>query len=112
MDIAVLVGAAAAIASTTSFLPQAVKIVRTRDTKSISAAMYAITVTGFALWTAYGLMLGSWPLIAANTICLALSAFIFMMKLLPQREKEEVADTIDPTAPKKKAGRRVRRPAS
>jgi MtN3 and saliva related transmembrane protein len=95
MDAAIVVGAVAAVASTASFVPQAVKIVQTRDTKSISTGMYAITVTGFALWTAYGVLLRSWPLIASNGVCLMLSAFIFTMKLLPRQKKEAVAKTLE-----------------
>ena len=96
MDIATVVGAIAAIASTVSFLPQAVKIIRTRDTRSISAGMYAITVTGFALWTSYGALQGAWPLIASNGICLILSAFILAMKLMPRDRKEAVAAALEP----------------
>ena len=63
----IILGAGAAVASTVSFIPQAWRIIRTADTKSISIGMYIITVTGFALWTAYGVRLGQWPLVAANT---------------------------------------------
>ncbi len=94
------VGALAACASTVSFAPQAIKIIRTRDTSSISTGMYVITVFGFALWTAYGIGLGRWPLIVSNSICLILSGFILLMKLLPKRAKEKVAKTI---SSKKKA---------
>jgi len=95
-DALAMVGGAAALASTISFAPQAWKIIRTRDTKAISAGMYAITVTGFALWTIYGIGLGKWPLIAANSICLLLSSFILLMKLLPQRGKAKVARKLSP----------------
>jgi MtN3 and saliva related transmembrane protein len=88
------VGGLAAIASTASFVPQAVKIIRIRDTSGISGRMYVITVAGFALWTSYGLMQTAWPIIASNGICLMLSAFILAMKLLPPREKDAVADTV------------------
>jgi MtN3 and saliva related transmembrane protein len=94
MDIATLIGALAATASTVSFVPQAVKVVRTRDTEGISVGMYAITVAGFALWTCYGAMLGSWPLVGSNGLCLALSGFIFLMTILPERQKNEVAETV------------------
>ena len=97
MNIATLIGALAATASTTSFVPQAVKIVRTRDTEGISVGMYAITVAGFALWTCYGAMLESWPLVGSNGICLALSGFIFLMTILPERQKNEVAKTVGET---------------
>ena len=43
-------GTAAAIASTVSFTPQAWKIIQTAETKNISAGVYVITVTAFALW--------------------------------------------------------------
>ena len=54
MNITTLLGAAAATASTISFAPQAIKIIRTRDTRAISTGMYIVTVLGFALWLAYG----------------------------------------------------------
>lgn len=98
MEISELVGWLATAASTASFTPQAWKIIRTRSTADISAGMYVLTVTGFSLWATYGLLLGSWPLIATNGICLSLSAFILVMKLLPRRKREMVADVLDPEA--------------
>jgi MtN3 and saliva related transmembrane protein len=98
VDAATLVGAAATLCSVTSFVPQAWKVIRTRDTAGISAKMYGITVVGFALWFSYGLLLGRWPLIITNGICLLLSGFILTMKLLPRRKREEVAEALDPTA--------------
>ena len=96
MNITTLIGVLAAIGSTVSFFPHAVKIIRSRDTRSISVGMYALTVTGFALWTSYGGLLEQWPLIGANAICLGLSAFILAMKLLPREKKEAVAEALEP----------------
>ena len=98
MELVTIIGSFAALCSTTSFAPQAWRIIRTRDTSAISTRMYVITVVGFALWLTYGLMKWEWPLIVTNAICLALSAFILVMKLLPQRKKDEVASALDPTA--------------
>jgi MtN3 and saliva related transmembrane protein len=95
MDTATLVGAAATVASTASLTPQAVKVIRTRDVEGISTAMYAVTVVGFALWMSYGVLIGKWPLIVTNAVCLLLAAFILAMKLLPQRGRDAVADTIE-----------------
>jgi MtN3 and saliva related transmembrane protein len=97
-DAATLVGALATLCSTTSFVPQAWKVIRTRDTASISRRMYIITVIGFSLWLTYGLLLWQWPLMITNGICLLLSAFILMMKLLPRHQKEKVAAALDPAA--------------
>ena len=96
MDTATLIGSLAVLASTSSFTPQAWKIIKSRSTKDISAGMYSLTVIGFLLWTIYGIVLMQWPLIITNSICLALSAFILTMKLLPRSEKDKVADLLDP----------------
>ena len=97
-DISGATGALAAIASTASFAPQAWKIIKTRETKNLSTIMYGLTVLGFALWSAYGVMLGHWPLIASNSICFVLATFILVMKVLPASGKRAVADTFDPPA--------------
>jgi len=75
------IGVGAALCSMASFLPQVVKIIRERDASAVSLRMYIVTVTGFALWTAYGVALKSWPLIASNAISFALSALILGLKL-------------------------------
>ncbi len=75
-----LIGTAAALCSMASFTPQILKIWRERDASSISLRMYVVTVTGFALWTAYGVLTQSWPVIGANSVCLVLSGVILTLK--------------------------------
>ena len=94
MTLITILGALAAICSTVSFAPQAWKIIRTRKTKDISIGMYAVTVIGFALWTAYGVSLRQWPIVASNSICFVLSAFILLMSALPSPQKNAVAGKI------------------
>jgi len=84
-------GYLAALASMASFVPQAWKIIRTRETKDISAGMYWLTVTAFALWLTFGLLQRQWPLVVSNAVCFALSLFILGMTLFPKAEKEKVA---------------------
>ncbi len=75
------IGVAAALCSMSSFIPQALKIWRERNAEAVSIQMYAVTVTGFALWAAYGMLLKSWPLVASNVVSLALSALILSLGL-------------------------------
>jgi MtN3 and saliva related transmembrane protein len=75
------IGVLAAICSMTSFVPQVIKIWRERDASSVSLRMYVVTVIGFVLWTVYGILLKSWPLIGSNLISLGLSAAILVLKL-------------------------------
>ncbi len=100
VELASLVGGLASVASTSSFVPQAWKIIRTREMKGISAGMYGLTAVGFALWFAFGLALGQWPLIFTNGVCLLLSGFILLMKMLPARKRNAVADAFDPSVAK------------
>lgn len=99
MTIAEIVGIAAAIASTASFAPQAWKIVRTRDVEGLSVRMYALTVTGFALWLSYGILKADWALVVPNAICLGLASFILLMVILPARRRDRLADGIEKVAP-------------
>jgi MtN3 and saliva related transmembrane protein len=74
------VGVGAALCSMSSFVPQILKIMRERDASSVSLRMYAVTVTGFGLWIAYGLMSASWPVVGSNAVCLVLSGAILVLK--------------------------------
>ena len=80
------VGVAAALCSMSSFAPQLVKIWRERDASSVSLRMYVVTVAGFGLWTLYGVMLKSWPLVGSNLVSLGLSAAILALKLKFDRQ--------------------------
>jgi MtN3 and saliva related transmembrane protein len=97
MDMATAIGGLAALCSVASFTPQAWRIIRERRTEGLSAAMYALTATGFVLWTSFGALRGEWPIIIPNAICLLLSCFILVLILLPQRQTEAVAEALDVT---------------
>jgi MtN3 and saliva related transmembrane protein len=75
------VGYLAAFLTTCSFVPQAWLTFRSRDVGGISLGMYSVFATGVALWLAYGLLLGAWPLVIANGVTLALALAILGMKL-------------------------------
>jgi MtN3 and saliva related transmembrane protein len=83
--IVTIVGVAAALFSIASFVPQAWKIWRTRETKGLSTKMWIFNTTAFALWTAYGVFLMKYPIIATNAICLVLAGFILTMKLTARK---------------------------
>lgn len=76
-----IVGYAAAALTTVSFVPQVWLTWRTRQVDGISLGMYAVFTLGIALWLLYGLLLGAWPLILANSVTLALAATILALKL-------------------------------
>lgn len=74
-------GYVAATLTTAAFLPQTIKTIRSRDTRSISLWMYLVFTVGVVFWLVYGIVLHSWPMIIANIVTLGLSATILGMKL-------------------------------
>ena len=81
MGLVELVGFGAAALTTIAFVPQAVLTWKQRRAEGVSLGMYVVFVLGVACWLAYGLLIGSAPIIVANVITLLLSGFILAMKL-------------------------------
>ncbi len=78
---ATIIGFIAATLTTIAFIPQVIKVWRTRSTRDVSIGMYALFTTGVASWFCYGLLIGSWPVIVANAITLVLAGLVLIMKI-------------------------------
>ncbi len=76
------IGMSAATLTTLCWLPQAIRILRTRDTKALSLTTQAAFAGGITLWFVYGLLIGSWPVIIANAITLVLVGAILVLKIV------------------------------
>ncbi|MGE5480385.1 MAG: SemiSWEET transporter [Chloroflexota bacterium] len=74
-------GFVAAGLTTGSFIPQVIKILKTKQAKGISIAMYIIYVIGISFWLLYGIMIKQYPIIFANTLTLLLSSTVLLMKI-------------------------------
>ena len=77
----ILVSSIAAILTTAAFVPQALHIIRYKETRAISLQMYVVFAIGVAFWLLFGFMIWNWPMIVANTITLALALTILRLKL-------------------------------
>ena len=75
------VSAMAATLTTIAFVPQAVHIIRHKETRAISLQMYLVFATGIAFWLIFGFMLWNWPMILSNIVTLTLALTIISMKL-------------------------------
>lgn len=75
-----ILGLIAATLTTISFFPQAIKIIKTRDARSISLVMYSILVLGIAMWVVYGFLVGDLPILLANIITLIPTLVILVIK--------------------------------
>ncbi len=75
------VGFIAAFWTTASFLPQAIKTIKTKDTKALSLPMYILFVFWVLMWFIYWILVMSWPIIIANFITFLLAWTILIYKI-------------------------------
>jgi MtN3 and saliva related transmembrane protein len=81
MDSVNLLGLLAGTLTTASFLPQLIKVMRTRSTRDISLLMYLVITVGVFMWLIFGLCTDSLPVIAANAVTLVIASAILVMKI-------------------------------
>ena len=81
MELQNLVSYAAAILGLCAFLPQAVKTLKTKQTKDISLGMYLVFWVGAVLWLVYGILLKNPPIIIINAVVLLCASIILFFKL-------------------------------
>jgi MtN3 and saliva related transmembrane protein len=71
----------AACCTTLAFLPQAIKVIKTKDTAAISLSMYIIFTIGVISWFFYGIVIASKPVIFANLITFLFAFVILIVKM-------------------------------
>ncbi|KAA3603812.1 MAG: hypothetical protein D8M57_05340 [Candidatus Scalindua sp. AMX11] len=75
-----VIGIIAAIGTTSGFIPQVLKGMRTKKLEDVSPMMYTFMLCGFTLWLAYGIHLRDFIIIGANAAALSFSAFILILR--------------------------------
>ena len=86
-----LIGYIAAFMTTAAFFPQTMQVIRTRDTRSISLAMYILFTSGICFWLVYGLIIESLPMTIANSITLVLASIILYMKVKERKTALDIS---------------------
>ena len=81
MDMVTAVGSVAAFCTTVAFLPQVVKVYKTKSARDLSLPMYVIFSIGVLSWLVYGILDKSLPIIIANIITFVLALYIIGMKV-------------------------------
>ena len=76
-----IVGVTGALLTTLCWLPQALKVIRERETRALSLPATAAFTLGVVLWLIYGFAIGDWPLIGSSAVTLAPMAAILAAKL-------------------------------
>lgn len=73
-------GYIAATLTTTSFVPQVIKIYKEKSAKDLSLKTFYVFSIGILFWLAYGIALVSWPMIVSNVVTVTLSITILVLK--------------------------------
>ena len=75
------IGAIGAVLTTVCWLPQAIRLVRHKDTRAISLTTNLTFGIGLIFWLVYGIAIVDWPLIASNAVSVVFTSVIVAMKL-------------------------------
>jgi MtN3 and saliva related transmembrane protein len=75
------IGATGAVLTTVCWVPQAIKIIRDRETRAISLPGTTLCVVGVLLWLVYGLAIVDGPLIGSSIVTFAMTAVILVLKI-------------------------------
>jgi len=75
------IGATGAILTTVCWVPQAIKIIRERETRAISLPGTTLCVLGVLLWLVYGVAIVDGPLIGSSIVTFAITATILVLKI-------------------------------
>ncbi len=79
--ISLIIGILAGFLCTISFVPQIVRIFRTRQTRDLSLITFSLLCLGVFLWLIYGILIKDLPVILANSVILVLCFLIVVMKI-------------------------------
>lgn len=77
-----IIGLIAAACTTFAFIPQVIKVLKTKQTKDLSLRMYSIMFIGVLLWLVYGIRIDSLSIILANVVTATLvgTILVFIFK--------------------------------
>ena len=79
--ITLAIGLLAGILCTVSFLPQVIKVFKTKKTEDLSLVTFSLLSVGVFFWLVYGILIGALPIILANATTLILVLPILIMKI-------------------------------
>jgi MtN3 and saliva related transmembrane protein len=88
-----IIASIAAFFTMIGYLPQAIKTIKTKDTKGISFWMYFCSIIGVIFWLIFGFMIGNIPIIFKNIVVIILGGSILWIKTLHIFKNEEEAFT-------------------
>jgi len=75
-----VIGIAAGVLTSTSMIPQLVRLVKEKKADAISPVMLIILISGLILWTWYGIERKDWPIIITNGFATLLNLVVLLLR--------------------------------
>ena len=75
------IGGIGAVLTTVCWLPQAIQVLRDKNTRAISLTTSLSFSIGLVFWLLYGIATTNWPLIGSEIVSIMLTSVIVAMKL-------------------------------
>ena len=82
-----IVGIIAAISTTSGFIPQIIRAMRTKRLDDVSPVMYMLLIFGLSMWLSYGIHLKDMIIITANAVGLCFSIFILILRFKYMKQR-------------------------
>jgi MtN3 and saliva related transmembrane protein len=79
-DLTQAIGFAAAICTSAAYLPQVIRVWKTRRTQDVSLGMFLVMTVGLLCWETYGWLIHDWPVIICNALALVMTSIILIFK--------------------------------
>ncbi|WP_229722634.1 SemiSWEET transporter [Xylophilus rhododendri] len=74
-------GMAAGVLTSCSMLPQLFKVIRDKQAEEVSVVMIVVLIAGLALWVAYGIARGDWPVILTNSFSVIVNCLLLGFRI-------------------------------
>lgn len=82
-----IIGTIAGILTSTSMIPQLIKVLRTKDVGDLSWLMICVLLSGVTLWTYYGILQDEWPIILTNGFSVLTNSFLLFLVWLYRKKQ-------------------------
>ncbi len=75
-----IIGIVAGTLTSTSMLPQLIKLVKEKNAEALSPVMLIVLISGLSLWAYYGILKTDWPIIITNVFALLLNVTLLILR--------------------------------
>lgn len=82
-----IIGIVAGILTSSSLLPQLIKIIKEKKVEDLSISMFLTLLIGLMMWIVYGVLRTDWPIIITNGFSVTLNLCILVLRFKYGRDK-------------------------